>query len=329
MSFSTSSYYRYISKNSDNNVFSSVETDTYLDSYDNGDQIQTEYPLSTSIGVYYITSSTAPSYTLCSQVNARKIKALTNTINFYKANSKYYNNTYYQDQTVTLIEIPSVIYGSSIKRGSVSLKFFYTGSLLAELQDSRQNGELIEVYGTNLSGTAGIILYNEGFILLTGSWSLSNTLSDGYVYCNAEAIQENDNPRWIHWGRGLDGASILSSSFDIIFDGTTKINSLTMFAKAPKSEINFSYNPTFISYDTPMTYQQTGGLQYIENDKREIASIAKTGFSDNTGSYQKQVFISKIGIYDKQKRLIAIAKLATPVKKTEARELTFKLKLDM
>ena len=33
-------------------------------------------------------------------------------------------------------------------------------------------------------------------------------------------------------------------------------------------------------------------------------------------------------IYDKDKNLIGIAKVATPVKKTEERDLTFKLKLD-
>ena len=39
-------------------------------------------------------------------------------------------------------------------------------------------------------------------------------------------------------------------------------------------------------------------------------------------------FISKIGIYDEKKNLIGVAKLATPVKKTEERDFTFKLKLD-
>ena len=33
-------------------------------------------------------------------------------------------------------------------------------------------------------------------------------------------------------------------------------------------------------------------------------------------------------LYDENKNLIAIAKTATPVKKTEERDLTFKLKLD-
>ena len=39
-------------------------------------------------------------------------------------------------------------------------------------------------------------------------------------------------------------------------------------------------------------------------------------------------YISKIGIYDKDKNLIGVAKLATPVRKTESRSYTFKMKLD-
>ena len=43
----------------------------------------------------------------------------------------------------------------------------------------------------------------------------------------------------------------------------------------------------------------------------------------------RQTFISKIGIYDENKNLIAIAKLATPLRKEEKDEFVFKLKLDL
>jgi hypothetical protein len=46
-------------------------------------------------------------------------------------------------------------------------------------------------------------------------------------------------------------------------------------------------------------------------------------------SFKRQTFITKIGIYDKEKNLIAIANMARAVKKTEDRDLTFKLKLDI
>ena len=52
-------------------------------------------------------------------------------------------------------------------------------------------------------------------------------------------------------------------------------------------------------------------------------------FSGSEANFEKITYISKIGIYDKDRNLIGIAKLATPVKKTENREFTFKLKLDI
>jgi hypothetical protein len=322
-------YYRFITKNSDNATPNGVSVDSFTDSYDIGESIQLNSPQSSSISVYFITQSTSPNYSLCGESSAKKINALTKTINFYRANSPYYNIDYYKNKTVTLIEIPSPIYGSSIKKGSVSLKFFITGNLLAELKDFKKNGELIEVTGSNISGTAGIVLYNEGFILLTGSWQLGGaTTNDNYIYCSSASLSDNDNARWIHWGRGIDGASVTSASFDIDFEGTTKIHTLTMLANAPRSELNYSFNPTFIKRTGSIPQFSSGSDFYKEYEYREIKNTVKTDYEGVSGSYQPQVFINKIGIYDEQKRLIAIAKLATPVKKTEQRSITFKLKLD-
>ena len=44
---------------------------------------------------------------------------------------------------------------------------------------------------------------------------------------------------------------------------------------------------------------------------------------------EKTVYISKIGVYDKDKNLIAIAKLASPVRKREGESLSIKMVLDM
>ena len=75
------------------------------------------------------------------------------------------------------LSIPSIFFGSQIKPGSLSLKWYYTGSLAAELKDEKENGELIQVgpYGSVGSGSvAGVALYDEGFLLLTGSWEIND-----------------------------------------------------------------------------------------------------------------------------------------------------------
>ena len=45
--------------------------------------------------------------------------------------------------------------------------------------------------------------------------------------------------------------------------------------------------------------------------------------------FRRQVYISKIGVYDEQKNLIGIATLANPVLKDENEDFVFKLKMDM
>ena len=48
-----------------------------------------------------------------------------------------------------------------------------------------------------------------------------------------------------------------------------------------------------------------------------------------SSSFKKQTFISTIGIFDDQRKLIGTVKLATPVKKLETLAYTFKVKLDI
>jgi hypothetical protein len=67
---------------------------------------------------------------------------------------------------------------------------------------------------------------------------------------------------------------------------------------------------------------------YKQGDQIKIKNIRKTPYLDPTGSFQKITYISKIAIYDEEKNVIAVAKLATPVKKTVEKDYTFKLKVD-
>jgi len=241
---------------------------------------------------------------------------------------------------VGLISIPSIFYGSSIKKGSVVLRTYISGTLAAELQDKNRNGELIQVsgsaeaQGSDGSGSvAGIILYNEGLIILTGSWSLNSTMaSETY-----DGISSG-GPKWIYFGAGLrrgatpgDAPSTTnspSSSYYLGFKGTTTTPTITMMAHARKNELNHSNNPTFVSTAGSLLIQ-TGSTGYRENDSLSIKNTTYSDYNDPTGSFKKTTYISQIGIYDGQQNLIGIAKLATPVKKTEERDFTFKLKLDM
>ena len=60
-----------------------------------------------------------------------------------------------------------------------------------------------------------------------------------------------------------------------------------------------------------------------------VKNIVSSSFSQTDGSFEKITYITKVGIYDKYKNLIAVADLANPVRKREQDSYTFKLKLDM
>ena len=100
-------------------------------------------------------------------------------------------------------------------------------------------------------------------------------------------------------------------------------------AHAPIAEFNHSNNLTYLKYNqTAAMTPETGTYQYIENDLI-IKNVVSSSYADPTGSFEKTTYISKVGIYDENKNLIGMASLATPVKKTQDREYTFKLKLDI
>jgi len=93
--------------------------------------------------------------------------------------------------------------------------------------------------------------------------------------------------------------------------------------------LNYSNNPTFISSSSTLPTITTGSLYYKENPERAIKNIVSSSFTQTTGSFEKITYITKIGIYDEYKNLIAVANLANPVRKREKDSFTFKLKMDL
>jgi len=113
------------------------------------------------------------------------------------------------------------------------------------------------------------------------------------------------------------------------FNGTEKIPTLTMFARAPRGQANFSNNPTFIDYSSKKpTEIMTSSVSYKQFGQT-IKNTVSSSFPDPDATFKKQVFITKIAIYDEDKNLLGIASIANPVKKAEDDDYTFKLKLDL
>ena len=322
--------YPWVVKNGSRVAFRTT-TSASFNSSSYGDVIVSSYPLTSSIAKEYY-STTTPRYTAAppgvGTGSVSHLRALKNTIDSYRYINP--NFTYLPTGSVTrnldsvevgLVSIPTIFYGSQIKKGSVDLKFYYTGTLIAQAKDTYKDGMLYETYGDNTGSLIGFTLYNEGFVVLTASYNLSPN-KDTY-------LPGHDNPRWVYFGQSISGSiTAPSSSFIMEMSGTNNVQTLTMFALAPKGELNQSNNPTFVKYSTA-NFAATGSKTYLENDKMEIKNVVSSAYADPTGSFAKTTYISKVGIYDANRNLIGIAKVATPVKKTVERDFTFKIKLDL
>ena len=212
----------------------------------------------------------------------------------------------------------------------IVLNYYLSGSLVAQARDSLQNGALLQVAPSGSLGSgsiAGCVLYGEGFILLTGSWNLSNTFVEPYIPSSAP-----DYPKWVYFGNtGSTGISenLPGSSFELMFEGTSIIPTLTLLCHAGKGEFNVSSNPTFTEYGYG-NRATTSSYSYVEKDNVPIKNINPVLWdSDPTGSFEKITYITSVGIYDREKNLIGIAKLAKPIRKKETDNFMFKLRIDL
>jgi hypothetical protein len=313
--------YPYISKGNQKIAFKGIKRADYIHNYNAGDIITGSYQLSSSITRQRYQGS--HNFLTTNHTGS----ALKNSLSYAARLGDHYNVD--DSGGVNIIQIPSIFYGSEIKKGTVDLKFYITGTIAAQLQDTRRNGAL-----RDSNGTQGVVLYKEGIIILTGSTKLAR-LPAGFCDKDVDGDYIIHYSSWLNFGLGYPqmvpeaGYADInpSASFSLDFAGTHKIPTVTMLAHANKGELNYSNNLTYVSASQSIR-ARTGSYAYVEPENI-IKNIHSASYADPSGSLVKTTYITKIGIYDEKKKLIGIASLAKPVKKTENRDLTFKLKLDI
>ena len=322
LSGSNNFIYPFITKNGSLQSFATVSTSQFAQSFAYGDIITGSYPMSSSLYRNYYSASAPRTH----------LDALRVTMNHYQTLSSYYEHSGYTTKEANLISIPSIFYGKRIKKGTVDLKFYVTGTLVGQLVDKNKNGELIQQSGTissNDGKVAGVVLYNEGFVVLTGSWDLHPDEAD--LIDNSTSLKR---PAWVYWGSGITGQSgvVTGSHTSISFQGDNTIPTITMYAHAPKGELNHSNNPTFLKKGNELTLTASlddHGTLYEENAKAVIKNTVYSPYDNNEETFKKHTYITKVAIYDENMNVLGVAKVAKPVKKTEDREFSFKLKIDI
>jgi hypothetical protein len=341
---STSLVSSFVTKEGSRAAFKTISTVDFNNSslFPFGATMTASYPLSASISRIYIDEGPdVPVNNSVSQTtvldNKKYVRALEASLESNARFSKHYAYTSSSldvdwdkgFQKINMICIPSIFYGSGIKKGSLELNMYVTGTLSAQLKDENSDGELIQTFGDNESGSvAGVVLYEQGLILLTGSWALDQTHTEAYD-------NTNSNPTWLNFGSGIPlvgtgislPTNLENSAFQVKFKGITKTPTLLMMTHADKGEFNYSNNPTFIESDNQPTASVT--TKVYREGSGKIKNTVKSRFNKHEEKFDSRTYISKIGIYDENYNLIALAKLANPVKKTENRGYTFKLKIDL
>jgi len=90
--------------------------------------------------------------------------------------------------------------------------------------------------------------------------------------------------------------------YNISYNNTTEINSTIYFCRVPHNTYNYSANPT-----------------YTNASKIRVKNVA----SDTPVTY-----ITTIGLYDDENKLLATAKLSEPLRKDPTNEMTLRVRLD-
>ena len=205
--------------------------------------------------------------------------------------------------------------------------YYITGSKVATCGDVNSDGTLIGTLGSTSGSVVGLVLYDEGIIMLTSSTAIESVDHHGIVYDGTNPLTSS----WLYYGTTLnDGISssntLASASYDLNFKGVNYNNSMTMFAHARKGHLNHSNNPTYRGNTMIGSVVTGSGLVFAESGY-DINNIVSGSFV--SASFDKVTYISKVHIYDEDGNLIAITSLAKPLKKTLEDEFTIKMKIDL
>jgi hypothetical protein len=123
--------YPFITKNGTLESFRTITTGSFYEDFSYGDVMTGSYPLTASVARQLFAASATRDQ------NSNRILSLKNTLNYYVPSSKHYQySSSLGDkgtQAVNLISIPSIFYASSMKKGTLNLKFYVTGTLIALL----------------------------------------------------------------------------------------------------------------------------------------------------------------------------------------------------
>lgn len=249
-----------------------------------------------------------------------QFRSLKTLFNDAKLLSPRFDHDSLMDDHLKIICLTTKPVSDGLEKGTVSLKWYQNGTLLAEASDSRENGELHQTYPAIVGDSLiGYVLYSHGIIVLFATDSLGGDAEAFFtdktkstLFGPMESYDTPVDPSWVGFfnpGNDFDVGACNKSVFEIHATSTNKIYSL-MFDVGLK-DLNWSTNPTFSS--------EGGGLLATKS------RVAETALSSGVAPY---VFVDTIDVYDSARKRIGFVELAQPLFFKNGREYSVKVKID-
>ena len=208
------------------------------------------------------------------------------------------------DEEIAVISIPSNLFGEYLKPGSVTLS--YSSSFLGQFNFYDDGlGNLL-----TSSLKVGDIIYEHGIVIITNGGATGSL--DGYGQVNyGTAIYGGDDAIFIN--------DIYNSLITCSFESTVTIYETQYKCTIRENEFNFSNNPSL-----------TSGSTAISNGSGSLFPQPGSGkLNDNvTGSYFSP-YITTVGLYNNNKELLAVAKLAQPLPVSSVTDTSILINFDI
>lgn len=179
---------------------------------------------------------------------------------------------------------------------------FIDGSGAGENPEVNQGGRVFAIYsgsgGVTASNTVYGLFYPDNGVFIFNATNLSSSLGMAIDKTSPTAVGGSQNPR-----NHIRLYQHISSSNWFAARTEEKVTSTHYFVRVTNKQFNFTNNPTFV----------TGSAGSFKH-----ASMLRN----------PSVYVTTIGMYDNNNRLLAIAKLSKPLLKSFNREALIKVKLD-
>ena len=213
---------------------------------------------------------------------------------------------------VLFVNLSRLLTKDEIKKGSVSIAIgtaswanpFAGVKTFTDSNASNTGGTLNTVGGdygvlsSSAAGVGGVVFYQAGVVVLTGSiWAGTTDF-----FSQSGTARTFDN-QLVSGSMSGSADAFRHRLQNLQFNNSTEINSTVYFCRAPHNKFNYSSNPTYLN----------SGAIRVKNNVRSNPPIA---------------YATTIGLYNSQNELLAVAKLSEPLRKDPTNELTLRVRLD-